>query len=63
MVHMGNLFCCICFLYDNVVTMVLQGADDTQLVVARVWELVSISGLALFLHFHHAIFLAGDQLI
>ena len=64
-VYKGYLFCCIHFLSENVVTMVIQGVDDTQLVVewvvgAEIQVLVGVSGLSVYLHFHLPIFLLRD---
>ena len=56
---MGDLFCCVRFLChcDNVVTTVVQGADDTQPVVERVvgaevqfQVLVGVSGIVVYLY-------------
>ena len=52
----------------DAVTPVIQGADDTQLVVeqvvgAEVQVLVGVSSLSVYLHFHRPIFLARDQRI
>ena len=65
---MGDLFHCIHFLCDNVVTMIVQGADNIQLVVewvvgTEVQVLIGVSGLSVCLHFHLPIFLAKDQSI
>ena len=66
--YVVNLFCCICFLCDNVVTMIVQCADDTQLVVewtlgAEIQVLIGVSGLSVYLYFHLDIFLVQDQYI
>ena len=63
---MINLFFCIRFHCDNVVTLVVHGVDDTQLLVeqvvgAEIQILVGVSSLSVYLYFHLPIFLAKDQ--
>ena len=62
MVHMSNLFCCIHFLCDNVVRMVIHSADDTQVKVEMVVKFRYWS-VWVALHFHLPIFFGGDQRI